>query len=455
VAPESLSAARTWSRRVIGGLPAALLVAGMATATYSVVRYRFWIVAVYTVLTALLAAWVFRGRTPRFGTKVIATALGATAVAALNVTAYSGLSPAGSATIRLASGTAAVIAALAVLLWPRRGADLALGVSVAAFLGNALALIQLNRAPRIDVWIILQQASDTLGRAENVYTQVWKGSPGIQDAFTYLPWTAVLLAPGRWLLGDVRWMLVAVTLLTALTIRTLPGPAAPTRRQISAAGAAALLLLLPGTATQVEQAWTEPLLLACLAGWAFGVRRGSTVLAVVALALGLASKQHLALLLPVLAAWPGFGPRKAAASVGLAGALVLPWLIASPADMWHDTVSLLVSFPPLKFADTLYIAARNELGWTPPLWLTGAIVIGTVATVAWVVHRRDPDLGEVLRWCALVLLVANLVNKQAFYNQYWLVAGLIITSWAVPPRRRRRDEVSSPPPADQPAAPAA
>ena len=35
----------------------------------------------------------------------------------------------------------------------------------------------------------------------------WQDSPGIQDAFTYLPWTTVLLAPGRWLGGDVRWAL--------------------------------------------------------------------------------------------------------------------------------------------------------------------------------------------------------------------------------------------------------
>jgi hypothetical protein len=28
--------------------------------------------------------------------------------------------------------------------------------------------------------------------------------------------------------------------------------------------------------------------------------------------------------------------------------------------------------------------------------------------------------------------VANLVNKQAFYNQYWLVAALVLLSWACP-----------------------
>jgi hypothetical protein len=44
------------------------------------------------------------------------------------------------------------------------------------------------------------------------------------------------------------------------------------------------------------------------------------------------------------------------------------------------------------------------------------------------------DLPAVLRWAALVLFVASLVNKQAFYNQYWLVAAVVLLSWAVPPR---------------------
>jgi uncharacterized membrane protein YhaH (DUF805 family) len=49
------------------------------------------------------------------------------------------------------------------------------------------------------------------------------------------------------------------------------------------------------------------------------------------------------------------------------------------------------------------------------------------------VRRDDVDLPGVLRWFALVLFVASLVNKQAFYNQYWLVAALVLVSWAVPP----------------------
>ena len=33
---------------------------------------------------------------------------------------------------------------------------------------------------------------------------------------------------------------------------------------------------------------------------------------------------------------------------------------------------------------------------------------------------------------ALVLAVANLVNKQAFYNQFWLVGALVAASLALP-----------------------
>ena len=45
-------------------LPPLLVVTGMGVATYSVVRYRFWIVAVYVVLAVLLGAWT-TARRPR------------------------------------------------------------------------------------------------------------------------------------------------------------------------------------------------------------------------------------------------------------------------------------------------------------------------------------------------------------------------------------------------------
>ena len=447
-------------------IPPGLLVLGMAVATHSVVRYQLWIVVVYTVLAGLLLAWVLRsGSNPPVASAAVAggglaAVLALVAVLHLTVRPYTYLTRGDGWLVRSVLAASAVLVALALLAAAKTGhrrlADVGLGAAVIGYLIAAALLIHLDPTPKIDVWVTLQQAADGIARGDNMYAQNWTGSPGVQDAFTYLPFTGLLLAPGRWLAGDVRWMLVLVTLLGVLAVRLLAQPRSAESAvagsrgvaTIAAAGSAALLLLLPGTPTQVEQAWTEPLLMACLAGWALGVQRNKTALAVLCLALGVASKQHLVVLLPLLAAWPRFGPRKALATAGLAGLFVLPWIIASPADIWHDTVTTLVNFQPLIFADTLYIAAVNDLSWTPPFWLTGAAVLGTLAVAVVQVHRRDPDLGTVLRWAALFLFVANLVNKQAFYNQYWLVAALVVISLAA---GQPEDRLSLPEPARPPA----
>ena len=350
----------------------------------------------------------------------------------------------------LVAGVTLLAAAALALPGPRGrlASAAAAGIGVVAV---AVATIVVVPSPRIDVWVTLQQASDGLAHGQNMYAMTWQNSPGIQDAFTYLPWTAVLLAPGRWLAGDVRWaLLVALLVGLACTAVLAPrgdgdgdGRSNPRWSSLSL-GAATLLALAPGAVTQAEQAWTEPLLFACLAGWALLVQRRRAWWAVLPLALGCASKQHLAVLLPVLACWPAFGWRRAAATGGLAGLLVLPWFVVSPADFWHDTVSLLVSFHPIRFANTWFIAARTELGWTPPFWLTGLVVLAVLVGACVAVLRRRPDLPEVLGWLALVLLVANLVNKQGFYNQYWLVGALVALAVAASPVGRAVDPLPQP-----------
>ena len=442
-----------------------LLVSGAAVGMYSVPRYHPLIVATYLALLVALAVPTLRYRAARrprgqsptgsptgrrassspTGHRAAgATALAATALAVWFVPSFSYLSDLPANALRLTVALAAAGGAVAVAAPWRRGPDVALLLAGVAYAATVAAEIRLDPAPRIDVWYILQGAADGLARGEDLYRMVLVGPPGRMAAFTYLPGTAVLLAPGRWLLGDVRWMLAAVTLCISAafaafgsraTARSGPTDADMTLREDARrAGrvAGALVLLLPGTLTQVEQAWTEPLLLGCLTGAVLALLNGRHRPAVLGVALALASKQHIVLLLPVLAAWPRFGPRRTAAAALVAGVMVLPWFVADPAAMWHDAVSLLVGFPPLRFADTAYIAVLNEFGVQLPFWLTGAVVLTALAGAAVLVRRHDPDVAAVLRWCALVLFVANLVNKQAFYNQYWLVAGLVLASWAVP-----------------------
>jgi len=414
-----------------------------AALQWSVVRYRIPIVAVLTLAAGGLALWQWRSWRVLPTRAGLTAALAGSALATVAVPLFSYLAPTGLAVATTVLVAAALVAALALGPGTARGARVALASAVVGYAVAAATAVVSSPRPRIDVWVTLQQAADALGRGENFYAMDWTGSPGIQDAFTYLPWTAVLLAPGRWLGGDVRWALGAWTLAGVVAVVLLARGAAPRHTGSwvwPAAAVTSLLLLAPGTLTQLDQAWTEPLLFAGLAWWALLVQRDRAWWAVVPLALACASKQHLALLLPVLLVWRPFGWRRSVATGALTGLLVLPWFLASPADFVHDTVTLLVSFHPITFANTLYLLALNTFGVTLPFWVTGFVVLGTLAAVCWTVRRRQPSLAVVLRWLALLLLVANLVNKQAFYNQFWLVGALVVLSLALEPAAEEAPE---------------
>ena len=406
---------------------------------WSVVRYRLPIVATLTAATLALALWQWAGWRVRLTRPAVAVMLGGSALATLAVPLFSYLAPTGLALATTVLVVAPLATAVLLCTSGPRTPWVAGAVAVTGYAACAATAVISSPRPRIDVWVTLQQAADGLARGENFYAMSWTGSPGIQDAFTYLPWTAVLLAPARWLFGDVRWALAFWTLVAVAGVWLLARGPAP-RHTGSGAGpgwawtaatVTTLLVFAPGTLTQLDQAWTEPLLLAGIVGWAVLVQRDRAWWAVIPLALACASKQHLALLLPVLLLWRPFGWRRSVATGALTGALIAPWFLASPPDFVHDTISLLVGFHPIKFANTLYLLALNTFGVTLPFAVTGVVVLGTLAAVCWTVWRRQPHLADVLRWLALVLLVANLVNKQAFYNQFWLVGALVVVSLGV------------------------
>ncbi|WP_432546699.1 hypothetical protein [Kineococcus sp. SYSU DK004] len=415
-----------------------LVVVLTALATYSVVRYRWWLVAGYLVTAAALALVLARERpgAARPGAReavpaaAVAGALGLAALAHALVPVFSYVEPPLLRAVRAGLAVATAVVAALLLVAGRGGprsrvlGRAALLVALAAAGGAGAAVVVGDPAPRIDVWVILQQAADAVGRGESVYTQTWTGSPGITDAFAYLPFTAVLTAPGRWLAGDVRWALLLLVGVSALAVAALG------RWRVPAVGAAALLLLAPGATTLVEQAWTEPTVLVGVALWALLVARGRAWWAVLPLAVALAAKQHTVLLLPLLAVHPAFGARRTLAAVGTAGLLVLPWFVTAPAAFWRDTVETMVGLPPLTFANTAYTLVLNETGRSLPLPLVAAAVLGALAAAVVVLRRRPVDLGGLLGWSALVLLVANLVNKQAFYNQFWLVAAVLLLAVA-------------------------
>jgi len=413
---------------------------------WSVVRFRFPIVLTLTVGAIGLGVWLWRRTEIRSAPALLVPFVLLASVAITWAVPLFSYLRGGSLTAALTVLTVVGVGGAGLLAAPTAARSTAayLLAVVGHVVTAAIATIG-DPAPRIDVWVTLQQASDALARGENFYDMSWTNSPGIQDAFTYLPWTTVLLAPGRWIAGDVRWAIAFWSVVLFVGIwalaRPRPGdePSTACETALRAAIPVTVLVVAPGTLTQIDQAWTEPLLAAGIVWWAVLVRRGHAWWAIVPLALACASKQHLALLLPLLLLWRPFGARRAVATGALTGVLIAPWFLASPSDFVHDTITLLVGFHPIRFANTWYLYFLNEHGVTLPFWVTGIVVFGALGVAAWLIHRRQPGIDELLRWFAFVLLAANLVNKQAFYNQYWLSAALVAISLAVPARAQDND----------------
>src|SRR4051794_7799606 len=312
--------------------PVAALVLGAAwlawfgVLQWSVVRFRVPIVLTLTVCAALLGWWLARRLVVDVPRWLAPAVVAASVVITLTVPLFSYLRG-GWLTASLAVLTTGGLGCAILLTRPgRRAAVAAYALAVLTHTVLAVVAIVGDRAPKIDVWVVLQQGADALGRGDNVYTQQWTNSPGVQDFFPYLPWMAVLTAPGRWLAGDVRWAVLFWSLVLFAGLWALARG-----RVERAAAVTAVLVLAPGTLTQVDQAWTEPVLAALIVWWAVLVRRGNAWWAVLPLALACASKQHLALLAPVLLVWRPFGAWRTLATGALAGLLMLPWVLADAA----------------------------------------------------------------------------------------------------------------------------
>jgi hypothetical protein len=429
--------------RVTGAELGLLLSGWCSTATGIALRDgRYTPLALTLVLTGagLVALAVGRpgrllSRLPPVGPRALLTA-GLTATAVLVALAalvwrpdYYGSGPAlrlSKLAIAVAGLTAAasLLPRLRTARWPFWAA-----LALAALACHAMVVAAPN--PRIDVWFLLQESTRGLFAGENMYRQHWPGSTGLWAVYPYLPGTSLLLAPFRLLAGDVRHGEVVFLVVAAILLRRIcPATAAPALLPL-------LVIVFPKVTYSAQQAWTEPLLVLGLVVLVWAVRGGRARVAVVAFALALASKQHLVLLLPLLAAWPAFGPRRTAAATGLAGLICLPWFLAGPQEMWHDAVSVNLGYRVLPHAlDIPALAVRHgvTLGFGATL-----VAVGAAYALAVPLVRRCGAYG----FCAgsaLVVLALNVTNKQSFFNHYTLAMALIVLAVCCGLADRRPDQ---------------
>lgn len=376
--------------------------------------YAPWTLAllVLAVVVLLGSVWLGAFRSVPATSAVVAVTLATplTVVASPlvgNVTRTAWLLPA------VIAGMLVVPVGLVVLVRPR------LWPVVLGAVGLVFGGVILGGVPRIDVWVILQDVANGLLHHQNPYQMRFPNVPPgeTSSCFNYLPSTFLLTAPGRWLFGDVRWVAAGCVLGSA----ALLGWHVRERR-----GLALTLLLagLPCTLLVVQQAWTEPMLLLALCATAVAVDRGRWWLAVLALGVGLANKQHAVVLLPFLLLHRDFGPRRTAGAVAVGTAITLPWALADPvrfrtcvADFYLDERAPGTSLSVWR--------------WLPDGWQLPVLLLGTAAVTVLALRRCPRGGAGLLLGSGLVLTVFDLLNKQTFANQWWLAAALLVAGTAL------------------------
>jgi hypothetical protein len=143
----------------------------------------------------------------------------------------------------------------------------------------------------------------------------------------------------------------------------------------------------------------------------------------------LASKQHVLLLVPLLLAWPAVSRAHKLVTLAGAGVLVAPWLALDASAFMRATIEDQLNSPKRPDSVSLW-TFLDRMGAAPPYAVMSLVVVVTAAALAWWVRRNHADTEKFTYACALMLLVANLLNKQGFYNQYWLVGALILLGLA-------------------------
>lgn len=301
--------------------------------------------------------------------------------------------------------------------------------------GASVAMVVSSPHPRIDVWSMYQAASRGLLHGHDPYGLHWtSGMPGeVSNGFSYLPGSALVLAPFQWLFGDVRYGLIVAIVVAAWCVFSIA-------QEQSAWLLASLILNFPKESFGVEQAWNEPLLFAFVAVFvALMVKRRfrGTLVALVA---AVTCAQYGLLYLPLAAGWRAFGWKRLLTAAGSAAVVALPWMIADWHQAWYSVVVYPMKLPARLDSLSLYTLAMRH-GWV--LGFLPLVSFSLIALVlCWLLIKESA-----VAFCAaaaLVMFTFAILNKEVFFNDWQFVASLTVLAAAVISRPEASLDVSRP-----------
>jgi len=306
-----------------------------------------------------------------------------------------------------------------------------------AWLAGALALGLVVRAgalvaspdPVIDVYAWLVQAPRALAAGRNPYAmrlaspyatpraqRFGSNTPVDDDPPTYPPGIILHALPAAAGI-DPRWVLVAAWLaLVGLALAAGVGEAYP---------AVGLLLLLPTVTFTAEQAWFDILLALWFTAGLLWPRGSGGV----AWGLALTIKQTGVFLLPAMVAARAGERGRWRAVAATVAAVVLPFVLWSPRDFWHDVVAGHLGTSVRLDALCLPVWWHVNLGWDLPAEPLLAVVVVVAALVAWRARTSRPGTAVA---AAVGLLVFNLLNRRAMLNYYEVAVALLVVGAVLP-----------------------
>ena len=290
------------------------------------------------------------------------------------------------------------------------------------FIVGAVWTIKCTPDPLVDVWYMHNEAIRNLVHLKDPYDLDFAspygdlyGIPRL-TFYGYPPITLLIQVPFLLLFGDVRYASVAALLLAAWALRRIANNAGVPQFACDAAGA--LILIQARPFYMVEQAWTEPIVLALLA---LGILHWRKKNSPATLALGLAAKQFLWPFL--IAAWflPGIKLKEKVRSVLLLAAVTMPFFLWDPERFWYGVVQFHVTGDKtLPISNTIaYATQGHALVW--PTW------IGFVAWLAIAfacAMLRPMKVGTLLLFAAVAIGLLGFLGSKFYPNYEWLVASL-------------------------------
>lgn len=261
----------------------------------------------------------------------------------------------------------------------------------------------------------------------------------LTSSFPYPPMLLLAVLPSKLLAGDVRYAYVVAFMASAIVMIAI-------KRDRTTMLAAAMLLTLPRNLLMIQVAWTEPMVIACVAVVACcSVKRGRWLF--LAVGVLLAMKQYSVVFVPLL---PLLWTARNDAIRSIADrARAATRSLLSPTMLYAGIVAAVVTVPfalwsPNAFFKSVVLFHFNQpffedaLSYTTMLWRLTGIKLGAgpgfliAAGCIWIswkcVERSAAGFTAAL---ALVLLAFFAFNKQGFCNYYTLVAAVACISGAL------------------------